>query len=221
MRALRLLGEVDLIFSEDTRVTRKLLDRYGIKTPMERLDAKVEAKNPEKVLDLLQAGKNIALVTDAGTPGISDPGSILIRKLKSLLLFKLKNEKPVNFSHNELINLISVPGPSSLSASLSVSGLKESHFEFLGFLPHKKGRETLFKKISESKTPVAFFESPHRLMKTLNSLNKHLGKNKKVQVFRELTKIHEETIEGSASEILEYFLNNPDKVKGEIVFIIS
>jgi len=221
LRALRILKEVDLVLAEDTRQTKKLLEHYDIKTRIERFDAKIEAKNSERILKLLEEGKSIALVSDAGTPGISDPGAILVKKLKSFLVDKLGDKELINFSTNKLINLTPVPGPSSLSVALSVSGINNSKFLFLGFLPHKKGRDTIFKNTAESEIPVVFFESPHRLIKTLTSLKEHLGENKKIQVFRELTKIYEEVIEGRPKEVLDYFEGNQDKIRGEIVIIVS
>jgi 16S rRNA (cytidine1402-2'-O)-methyltransferase len=205
LRALRILKEVDLILAEDTRTTRKLLDKYHIRTPVERFDARIEAKNSGRVLDLLNNKKDLALVSDAGTPGISDPGGPIVQKVRV--------EVPE-------VEIIPIPGASSLTTALSVAGLSQTEFTFLGFLPHKKGRETLFKKIAEYETAVVFLESPHRVLKTLSSLNKFVS-NKDVIIARELTKIHEEVKTGTAEELLKYFEENKEKQKGEFVIIVE
>jgi len=206
LRALRILKEVDLILAEDTRVTKKLLDKYNIETPLQRFDAKVEAKNPGKVLSSLREEKDIALVTDAGTPSISDPGGLIVKKVRE--------ELPET-------EIIPIPGVSSLTTALSVAGLKDTEFTFLGFLPHKKGRETLFKEMAESKRTVVFFESPHRILKALESLKQFITDNRNIIVLRELTKIYEEVVSGTAEELLEYFEKNPKKIKGEFVVIVD
>ena len=206
LRALRVLREAYVILCEDTRVTKRLLEKYEIKN--KQLLAYNEQKSgasAERVIALLQGGKNIALVTDAGTPGISDPGSMLVQKVRETL---------------PEIKIESVPGPSALTAALSVAGVSADSFLFLGFLPHKKGRATLFKEIAEEKRTVVFYESPHRIMKALESLKKYVPE-RQVTICRELTKIHEEVVRGTASEDLEYFRNNPEKARGEFVVIVS
>ena len=175
LRAIRVLGEADLILAEDTRVTKKLLNKYDIQTPLQRFDAKVEAKNPDKVLNLLQEGKDIALVTDAGTPGISDPGGLIVKKVRE--------ELPE-------AEITPIPGASSLTTALSVAGLKDTEFIFLGFLPHKKGRKTKFHEIAESKRTMIFLESPHRILKTLKSLEKYCSIHQTITIARELTKMY-------------------------------
>ncbi len=206
LRALRLLKEVDVILCEDTRVTKRLLERYEI------ADKKLLAYNEqesgvkiEKVVALLQEGKNLALVSDAGTPGISDPGSFLVQKVKEAL---------------PGLKIESVPGPSALTAALSIAGVPVHDFVFLGFFPHKKGRETLFKEVAASERTMIFYESPHRVLKALASLEK-FAPTKKVTIARELTKIHEEVKSGSAMELLEFFEKNAEKVRGEFVVIVS
>jgi 16S rRNA (cytidine1402-2'-O)-methyltransferase len=206
LRAIRVLGEVEKVFAEDTRVTRKLFDKYDIKTPLESLNARTEKGKAERVLELLGEGKDLALVSDAGTPGISDPGSMLVKFVRE------------NSPETEII---SVPGASSLTAALSVAGESSSDFVFFGFLPHKKGRETLFKEIAESTRTAVLFESPHRIMKTLASLGKHLEPGRKIVVAREMTKIHEEVVSGTPLELTEYFNVHPEKVRGEFVLIVS
>lgn len=205
LRALRVLKEVDLIFCEDTRLTRILLAKFGIKTPTESLNARTEKAKAERVVVLLRAGKNLALVTDAGTPGVSDPGAFLVSWVRESL---------------PEISIVSVPGPSALTAALSIAGRPAAEFLFLGFLPHKKGREMLFKEIAASKRATVFYESPHRILKTLESLSKH-APERHVTICRELTKIHEEVKSASATELLEFFKTNQEKVKGEFVVIIS
>ena len=207
LRAIRTLKEVDLVLCEDTRVTKKLLDRYEIKTPTMSYHSQSKLSKIGKILDLIEERKTLALVSDAGTPCISDPGSLLVSKIKE--------------KFNDEIQIIPIPGPSAVISALSGAGVPASDFLFLGFLPHKKGRETLFKEISESKRTVVFFESPHRILKTLESLKKYLKDNKKITIARELTKIYEQIISGKPEEILKYFEQNTDKIKGEFVVIVS
>lgn len=206
LRALRILKDVDVILCEDTRVTKRLLERHQI------LNKRLATYNEERsgvtagqVIVWLKAGKNVALVTDAGTPGVSDPGSFLISKVRDVL---------------PGARIEAVPGPSALAAAISVAGVDASQFVFLGFLPHKKGRETLFKEIAAAKRTVIFYESPHRILKTLQSLL-IAAPLRFIVVARELTKIHEEVKSGIAAELLEYFKGNPEKVRGEFVVIIS
>ena len=209
-RAVRVLGEVDLILCEDTRVTKKLLERYEIKTPTMSYHQHSKLSKIDKIFDLIREGKDIALVSDAGTPTISDPGSFLVSEIRK--------------EFNDEVEIIPIPGASALVTALSVSGLNADQFVFLGFLPHKKGRETLFKEISETKRTVVFYESPHRIIKTLNSLKKYLEvglPSRKIVIIRELTKIYEQIISGTAEELLEYFEKNPDKIRGEFVVLVE
>jgi len=233
-RALRVLKEADLILCEDTRVTKRLLDYYSIKTPTASYHAHSKTSKKDFILDLLEEGKNLALVSDAGTPAISDPGVLII----SQIIEKFKAESPERSqgaespersqgaesperSRGKEVKIIPIPGPSALISALSASGLPASEFLFLGFLPHKKGRETLFNEIALSKRTTVFYESPHRLMKTLESLNKYIKPDRKVVIARELTKIYEEFVRGNSKEVLEYFNKNNDKVRGEFVVIVS
>lgn len=211
LRALRVLKEVDVILCEDTRVTKRLLTKFGIADKqLTTYNEERSGVKTEKIIQWLEEGKNLALVSDAGTPGISDPGSFLISRVREIL---------------PEVKVETVPGPSALAAAISVSGVDASQFVFLGFLPHKKGRETLFKEIAAAKRAVIFYESPHRILKTLESLGHHLGvelpNGKKVVLARELTKIHDEVKSGTAPELLEYFKHNPEKVRGEFVVIVS
>jgi len=208
-RAVETLQEVDLIVCEDTRNSRKLLDHYEIKTPTMSFYQNIRkggATKPVPKLDLiiseLKSGKNLALITDAGTPGISDPGNQLV----------------ASAVENGIV-IVPIPGASTISAMISVAGIDLSEFVFLGFPPHKKGRETFFKKVSAFEMPVMYFESPHRVIKNLELL-KSLSSEKKVILGRELTKMFEEIVRGNSQEVLEYFDKNKDKVRGEFVVVI-
>ncbi|MDP6527586.1 MAG: 16S rRNA (cytidine(1402)-2'-O)-methyltransferase [Candidatus Pacebacteria bacterium] len=206
-RALRILGEVDLVLCEDTRVTKKLLSHFNIKTPTLSYHSNSGLTKTDKILDLLESGKNLALVSDAGTPAISDPGASLVSCVRE--------------EFGDSISIISISGPSALISALSVSGLPASDFLFLGFLPHKKGRETQLKEAVDSRRTTVFYESPHRIMKTLNWLKDNLEDDRRVVVSKELTKIYEESISGSSKEVFEYFEENEDKVRGEFVIMVS
>jgi len=205
LRAIRILGEVDFILCEDTRVTRKLLSHYDIKTPTISYHANSKINKMEKILELLNEGKNLALVSDAGTPAISDPGVQLVEEIRN----KLPDVK-----------VLSVPGASALTAAISVAGVPSARFEFLGFLPHKKGRETLFSEISESEKTFVFYESPHRIIKTLESLAKHCPE-KNITIAREITKIYETLTCGKPAEVLQHYDENKEEVRGEFVVIVS
>ena len=205
LRAIRILKEVDTVLCEDTRMTKKILGKYEIETPMMSYHARSKITKIEKILELLKEGKDLALVSDAGTPTISDPGSILV--------YEIRKELPE-------VNVVSVPGASAVTAALSIAGVPASKFLFLGFIPHKKGREKLFKEIGEEDKTVVFYESPHRILKTLTSLAEHCSE-KKISIAREITKIHEQVISGTAQQMLDYFDENADKVRGEFVVIVS
>ncbi|MGB8815977.1 MAG: 16S rRNA (cytidine(1402)-2'-O)-methyltransferase [Minisyncoccia bacterium] len=205
LRAIRILSEVDFILCEDTRVTRNILKKYSISKPTISYHTQSKLSKIDEIIFMLKEGKNLALVSDAGTPTISDPGSLLISRILA--------ESPDT-------KIITIPGPSALVSALSVSGFPSSDFLFLGFLPHKKGRETLFKEIASSERTVVFYESPHRIMKTLESFKKFIP-DRKIMIARELTKIFEETVFGLPEEVERYFLNNSDKVRGEFVVIVS
>lgn len=206
-RAIETLKNVDLVLCEDTRETKKILQKYNINTLTMSYHSQSKLNKVDKIFELLEEGKNLALVSDAGTPTISDPGAMLIAKIKE------------KFNEEE-IQVIPIPGASAVITALSASGLPTHEFTFLGFLPHKKGRETLFKEIAESKRTMVFYESPHRILKTLESLNKFCP-NKKVCIARELTKIYEEFKTGSPTELLEYLTQNPIKQKGEFTVLVD
>lgn len=217
LRAIETLKEVDLILCEDTRETKKILQKYDINTPTMSYHSQSKLNKVDKIFALLEEGKNLALVSDAGTPTISDPGAMLITKIKECQGQSLTS----SVSKTVLdIQVIPVPGASAVIAALSVSGLPTHEFTFLGFLPHKKGRETLFKEIAESKRTMVFYESPHRILKTLESLQKFCP-NKKVCIAREITKIYEEFKTGSPIELSEYLIKNPIHQKGEFTVLVS
>ena len=207
LRAIETLKNVDLILCEDTRETKKILEKYNIDTATLSFHAQSKDSKVEQILKLLEEEKNLALVTDAGTPGISDPGTELISRIKN------------NPNLRDSVDVIPIPGPTALIAALSASGLPTHEFTFLGFLPHKKGRETLFKEIAKSKRTIVFYESPHRILKTLESLFKFCPE-KKVCIARELTKIYEEFKTSKPRDVLEYLLQNPEKQKGEFTVIV-
>jgi len=212
LRALATLKEVDLILCEDTRVTKKLLNKYNIKKPTMSYHAQSKFSRLDKIIELLIEGRDLALVSDAGTPTISDPGALLINKIREYQVYQ--KESLLN------VQIIPIPGPTAIITALSATGFPSHEFIFLGFLPHKKGRETLFKEIAESKRTMIFYESPHRILKTLEALNKFCP-NKRICLARELTKIYEEFKFGSALEILNYLKENPVKQKGEFTVLVN
>jgi 16S rRNA (cytidine1402-2'-O)-methyltransferase len=207
LRALETLKGADAIACEDTRVTSKLLARYDIKKPLLIYHARSGRLAADRVLAQLADGKRIALVTDAGTPGISDPGSELVALVRDRL--------------GEHVRIEAVPGPSALAAAVSIAGLPTASFVFLGFLPHKKGRLTLFKEIADESRAVIFYESPHRILKTLASLAEVLPEGRRVALLRELTKIHEEALEGSPRELVRELERRGSEPRGEFVVIVA
>lgn len=202
LRALRILKEVDMIACEDTRVTKKLLNHYNIATPCISCHQHSDSAKLQSLVDMLNEGKNIALVTDAGTPGISDPGNILVQRA-------IENE----------IQVVPIPGASALGALISVAGIDMQKFVFLGFPPHKKGRETFFKKVVVQEMPVIYYDSPHRVIKNLELL-KSVSPEKKIIIGRELTKMFEQIVRGNIEDVEKYFSENHDKVKGEFALIV-
>lgn len=211
LRALRVLKEAEYVLCEDTRVTGKLLAHYDIKTSLRRYDAHASEGVHEHILADLDAGTHIALVSDAGTPGISDPGVFLVARVRAQL--------------PEVV-IEAIPGASALTAALSIAGIAGNEFIFLGFVPQKKGRETFFRTLPEYDVPVVFYESVHRIMKTLEALvltadNSNHSVNWTIRVARELTKLHEEVVVGTPSEVRQYFIDHPDHVRGEFVVLVS
>lgn len=203
-RALWNLKEVAVIYAEDTRVISKLLAHYGLKKSVFRLDAATEIKKADEIIARLEAGEHVAFVSDAGTPGISDPGARLVAHVRERL--------------PEAI-IEAIPGPSAITAALSIAGLSTDKFLFLGFLPHKKGRQTALKDIAHCTFPVVLYESPHRILKLLNELGKFAAQSK-VTIGRELTKMHEEILIGNPLELAER-LEKKKGVRGEFVVIIE
>lgn len=203
LRALRIFKEVDLIACEDTRVTSKLLTHYEISKPLVSFHQHSGKGQFEKIISELKNGKNVAYASDAGTPGISDPGNMLVES-----------------AIQENISVVPIPGASALAALVSVSGIDMQSFIFLGFPPHKKGRETFFKKVAAAEIPVMYFDSPHRVIKNLLLLQK-FSDAKEIIIGRELTKMFEEIVRGSISDIEKYFNDNPSKLKGEFVVIVA
>lgn len=207
LRALETLRQADTIACEDTRVTAKLLMRYDIKKPLLVYHARSGRLAAARILALLGEGKHVALVTDAGTPGISDPGSELVALVRERL-------------GADGVRIEAIPGPSALAAALSIAGVPTNEFVFLGFLPHKKGRQTLMKEIAASERTVAFYESPHRLLKALGELAVVLSEGHDIVVLRELTKLYESVKRGTPTELTDYFIKHPKEARGEFVIII-
>lgn len=206
LRALRIFKEVDFVLAEDTRQTGKLLMHYEIKASLRRFDSYLKDSDVVWVLRMLTEGKNLALATDAGTPSISDPGSMLVRKVRE--------------HFGDAIAVVPIPGASALTAALSVAGITDAQFTFYGFPPQKKGRQTFFTTLANDSGTSIFFESPHRIMKALATLAE-LSPARIGAIGRELTKLHEEVKRGTLYELFEYYSNNSDKVRGEFVVIIG
>ena len=204
LRALEILKEVDLILCEDTRVTKKLLDHYNIRKPTLSYHEHSKLKKVEYIVDLLGEGKNLALVSDAGTPGVSDPGNKLV-------------EEVIN-SLGDKVAIIPLPGASAVVAAASISGFPMDKFSFLGFPPAKKKRSKFFGEISNSKIPVVFYESPYRIIKTLTELS-NANKELSVVVCRELTKKFETIYRGDIEDAIKQI--KKDETKGEFVVVVG
>ncbi|UII28666.1 16S rRNA (cytidine(1402)-2'-O)-methyltransferase [Fulvivirga maritima] len=201
-RAVKILNSVDVILAEDTRTSGKLLKHYDISKPLQSYHIFNEHKTVDQLVKRLNNGEVMALITDAGTPSISDPGFLLVREC-------LKAE----------IELECLPGATAFVPALVKSGLPSDKFVFEGFLPHKKGRKTRLEFLATESRTIILYESPHRLLKTLDQLAEHMGEERQASVSRELTKLHEETANGSLAELKTHFSQKP--VKGEIVIIID
>jgi 16S rRNA (cytidine1402-2'-O)-methyltransferase len=204
LRALRILKEVDLILCEDTRVTKKLLDCYQIKKPLLSYHQHSRLQKIDYIISLLKEGKNLALVSDSGTPGVSDPGNKLVEEVINRL--------------REDVKIIPIPGPSALTCAASVSGFPMEKFLFLGFLPKKKKRKKVLKEIVDSKYPVIFYESPYRIVETLKELE-DMERDLKVAVCRELTKKFETIYRGEIEKVIGEMERNP--IKGEFVVVVG
>ncbi|MEL6651694.1 MAG: 16S rRNA (cytidine(1402)-2'-O)-methyltransferase [Bacteroidota bacterium] len=203
LRALRILEEADLIASEDTRTSGVLLKHHNISTPQTALHQHNEHKKVPILLDQLEAeGLHLAVISDAGTPGISDPGFLLVREAVS-----------------RGINIQTLPGPTAFVPALVNSGLPCDRFIFEGFLPPKKGRQTRLLSLAEEARTMVFYESPHRILKTLTQMSEHWGMDRQAVVVREISKLHEESVRGSFAELQTHFTLHPPK--GEIVLIVA
>lgn len=202
LRAIRILKEVDLVLAEDTRTSKTLFQKYEIGTPLKSNHIHNEHRILESIIEILKAGQDIALISDAGTPGISDPGFLLIRE-----------------AIKEGIKVECLPGATALVPALVSSGMACEKFHYEGFLPHKKGKQTRLKYLAQLEQTIVFYESPHRLLKSLTQCVEHFGEDRKVCVCRELSKLHEEKIRGTLTEVIEHFTDR--KVKGEIVVVVE
>ena len=202
-RALRVLKEVDLVAAEDTRHSRKLFSHYGISTPLTSYFQHNEAAKGERLLEVLRQGRSVALISDAGTPAISDPGFLLVRRCRE-----------------EGVPVTPVPGPSAAVAALSISGLPTERFAFEGFLPSRsRARREALRRLKGTDLTVIFYEAPHRLAATLKDMAVELGQEREVAVARELTKVHEELFRGTVSAAIERF--GEVRVRGEIVLMVA
>ncbi|MCU0680563.1 MAG: 16S rRNA (cytidine(1402)-2'-O)-methyltransferase [Planctomycetes bacterium] len=206
LRALRILREADIVLCEDTRVTKKLLDHYEISTPTISYHHHSGLAKVEKILEALRAGKKVALVTDAGTPGVADPGGRLIAEV-------------LNSEISSEVKIESIPGASALTVLLAISGIATDKFLFLGFPPHKKGRQTFVKEALKSEYPVVLYESKYRVIKLFQELA--INGEREIIVGRELTKLFEEVCRGTTTEVLNLLKNDVNKQKGEFVVIVK
>jgi 16S rRNA (cytidine1402-2'-O)-methyltransferase len=203
-RAARVLGEVDTVVCEDTRVTKKLLNHLKIEKSTLSYHAQSGEKRVLEILDMLRGGEDLAVVSDAGTPGINDPGGKLVARVAKEL--------------GDSVAIVPIPGPSAVGTALSVAGFPAEHFVYLGFPPNKKGRNVFFKNAVAHKETVVFLESPYRILKALESLAE-LMPNRQMVVMRELTKLHETLYRGTVEEVTEQLKN--DTVKGEFVVVLA
>lgn len=202
IRAVKILDQVDMILAEDTRKSGHLLKHLAIQKPLKSLHAHNEHKAVGAVIDWMKQGKKLAYISDAGTPGISDPGFLLVKEA---------------LEHD--IKIECLPGATAFVPALVKSGLPCDKFVFEGFLPHKKGRQTRLTKLGEEERTIIFYESPHRLMKTLEQFIQFYGEQRRVSVSRELTKIYEETVNGTLEEVFKHFKEHV--VKGEFVIVLE
>ncbi len=201
-RAVKVLQEVDVILAEDTRTSGKLLKHFEISTPMRSFHMHNEHKMLDRIIERLKSGETMALISDAGTPAISDPGFLITRAC-------IEND----------IEVDCLPGATAFVPALVNSGLPNDKFIFEGFLPVKKGRQTRLKILSEEERTMIFYESPHKLIKTLTQFAEYFGEERQVSVSRELTKLYEETIRGTVKEVLNHFENKAPK--GEFVVVVE
>ena len=202
LRAIRYLKEVSLVLAEDTRTSKRLFSHFDIETPITSFHMYNEHKVLSKFINIIKSGQKIALISDAGTPGISDPGFLLVRECI-----------------DKEIDVECLPGPTAFVPALINSGIPSEKFIFEGFLPLKKGRKSRLEFLSNEKRTIIFYESPHRLVKTLSQICQNFGESRKLSISREISKIYEENIRGTAKELLTYYENK--KPKGEIVIIVE
>lgn len=201
-RAIRILKEVDYILAEDTRNSGKLLKHFEINTPMNSHHMHNEHRTVEKIVQRIQAGESFALISDAGTPAISDPGFLLTRACVEAG-----------------VEVDCLPGATAFVPALVNSGFPNDKFVFEGFLPVKKGRQTRLQLLADEERTIIFYESPHKLLKTLSQLVEFFGEDRAVSVSREISKLHEETVRGTATQVLQHYTSKPPK--GEIVLVVS
>ena len=199
-----MLGEVDGILAEDTRNSGQLLKHLNISKPLYSHHAHNEHTGVPGVIKMLKEGKSLALISDAGTPGISDPGYLLVKACV-----------------DNGIEVESLPGATAFVPALVNSGFPTDRFVYEGFLPHKKGRQTRWKALAEEERTIVLYESPHRLVKALEQIIEFISADRLVMVGREISKLHEQMVRGTATEVLAYFVAHPDKVRGEIVIVIA
>jgi 16S rRNA (cytidine1402-2'-O)-methyltransferase len=204
LRAIRVLGEVEGILAEDTRNSGQLLKHLNISKPLYSHHAHNEHTGVPGVIKMLKEGKSLALISDAGTPGISDPGYLLVKACV-----------------DNGIEVESLPGATAFVPALVNSGFPTDRFVYEGFLPHKKGRQTRWKALAEEERTIVLYESPHRLVKALEQIIEFISADRLVMVGREISKMHEQMVRGTATEVLAYFTTHPDKVRGEIVIVIA
>lgn len=202
-RAIRILKEVDLILAEDTRTSGNLLKHFEIKTPLQSHHIHNEHRSIEQLVSRIKSGTTMALISDAGTPAISDPGFLLVRAC-------VQNG----------IEVDCLPGPTALIPALVNSALPNDSFHFEGFLPHKKGRHTRLLQLAELEHTMVLYESPHRLLKALQQFAEYFGPERQVSVSREISKLHEETVRGTLDQVIEVYKNR-ESIKGEIVIVIA
>lgn len=230
LRALDILKGVDIILCEDTRVSKKLLDHYQINKPLLSYHHHSDARKVKEIKELLESGKNLALITDAGTPGISDPGNMLIsviarersdRSNPQSTEMRGSEKRGIPTSplapRDDAVNIITIPGPSAVTAALSISGFPTDKFLFLGFPPHKNKRQKFFKEVASAEHTVIFYESGHRITKCLGELKTVLQPNRQLVVCRELTKKFETIYRGTMEEISNQKIDE----RGEFVIVIS
>lgn len=202
LRAIRILKEAELVLAEDTRTTRKLFSHYGITTRLQSYHIFNEHQKTEEMVNRIAAGETTALVSDAGTPSISDPGFMLVRAC-------IERNVPVEC----------LPGPTALIPALVSSGFPSDKFCFEGFLPHKKGRKTRLSELAQESRTIILYESPHRILRTLQELQQTMGDERRCAVSRELSKLHEETLRGTFGELVEHFAKHAPR--GEMVIVVA